>query len=170
MDDVEIVLGALRDNPDFMRLIRENGPPTPGTGILKYLDYELYIPDCFRYARMLGMDFLQPLRILDVGTGFGYFPYVCTCLGHEATGLDLDIEPLYNESIRSLGLRRRVHRIERFQPLPAFPQKFHLITAFAICFNRQGYPDVWRQEEWAFFLRDLAENHLSSGGGDSSWR
>lgn len=41
--------------------------------------------------RLAGLDFTladRRLRILDLGTGVGYFPHLCRRLGHEATGVD----------------------------------------------------------------------------------
>lgn len=70
---------------------------------------------------------------------------------------------MFREVTRLLGVRRVVKQIEAFRPLPDFGQKFHLITAFMICFNNHKMPDLWKVAEWEFFLDDLAK-HLTPRG------
>ncbi len=162
-DEVEAVIAALENNAEFMRIVRENPAPVRGIGITKYLEYRLYVPDCFIPVHLLGIDALPPQRIFDIGTGFGYFPYICESYDHEVLCMDLDTVPLYNASVAALGLDRRTHRIERFQPLPDIG-RFDLITAFSVCFNRHNYPDVWGRDEWWYFLRNLVNDHLTPHG------
>jgi hypothetical protein len=131
----------------------------------KYLDVDKWFPVMWGHAREVGLVEGPPLRILDIGTGPGYFPYICRSLGHDCIGLDRPGFPFY-ERIRDLVETTVVyHRIEPFEPLPPFPQKFDLVTAFRCPFNT-----VWAErrlftiEEWAFFVDDLRGNALSRGG------
>ena len=105
----------------------------------------------------------RPLRILDVGSGAGYFLFVCKVLGHSGFGLDLPEPEFYGEMFRLLGLKRAMHRVEKFQPLPETGQKYDFVTAFQIMFNEHSKPQPWGPAEWDYFLND-AERHLLPGG------
>ena len=95
------------------------------------------------------------LRILDVGCGFGYFMYGAQQFGHHTIGLDQN-DPYMNEVTSLLGLKKVLHKIVRYEPLPAIPGgPFDLITAFATCFDFAGQEGQWGPKEWQFFLKDL---------------
>lgn len=129
----------------------------------KYLHLHRWIDINIRRVRDLELDVSPPKRILDLGCGAGYFLYICHLLGHEVLGLDLGNPPMFAEITKLLGVRRVISRIERFVTLPDFGQKFDLITAFLICFNRHKQTDLWGVPEWDFFLNDLAK-HLTPSG------
>jgi hypothetical protein len=61
-----------------------------------------------------------------------------------------------------LRVRREIHYIRPFLPLPDLGKKFDLITGFMVCFNEHKQPGLWGVPEWNFFLDDLAE-HLAPG-------
>lgn len=103
----------------------------------------------------LGLHESVRLRILDLGCGFGYFLYGAKHLGHEVVGLD--VEDSYMQAVTDLlGLRKVLHTIQQFQPLPDIPGgPFDRITAFATMFDRAGLDGQWTRKEWTFFLKDL---------------
>jgi SAM-dependent methyltransferase len=103
------------------------------------------------------------LRILDIGSGSGYFLHVLKCLGHNVLGMDIDTEPVFRETFALLKLPRVIHRIEPFQPLPDIGAKFDIITGHMTCFNRRADGSHWGREEWEYFLNDL-QSHLQPGG------
>jgi SAM-dependent methyltransferase len=103
------------------------------------------------------------LRILDIGSGSGYFLHIARCLGHDVLGMDIDTEPVFRETFALLKLPRLIHRIEPFQPLPDLGKPFDLITGHMTCFNRRADDTHWGKEEWDFFLHDLLK-HLKPGG------
>jgi hypothetical protein len=147
-----------------LRLRYENASPAPGYS--KYLDIATYLAVHVRYARQLGLASAVPgqRRVLDVGTGAGYFPLVCRHYGHTAVAIDLDTTPMYNELVRLLGIDRVVWRIEPYVALPAFPQRFDVVTAMQIKFDGKGAGGRWGADEWLFLLRDLAD-HVSHADG-----
>lgn len=103
-------------------------------------------------------------KVCDLGCGAGYFLMVCEYFGHQADGLDLDCDPIYNEMIQFFALNRIIYRIEPFTPLSVLGDtKYDAITAFMTCFNRYSDGRPWQEDEWQFFLGDLRER-LNLGG------
>ena len=130
----------------------------------KYADAETYLKANIGRVQDIGIDRSpRPLHILDVGSGAGYFLFVCKVLGHSGLGLDLPEPKLYEEMFLLFGLQRAMHRVEKFEPLPETGRKYDLVTAFQIVFNDLGEPQPWGVAEWDYFLND-AERHLVPGG------
>jgi hypothetical protein len=136
--------------------------PAPGSS--KYLEIERWMRIAVRRALDMGLHRQRGYDILDLGTGCGYFPYVCRRYGHRPSAIDLADDPLYNEMVDLLGIQRSSFAIEAGVRLPRFETRFDWVTAFMICFNNHGRDDLWGPEEWSFFLRDLRENLLKPGG------
>lgn len=128
----------------------------------KYLKYPRQIARSVYLARSLGLDRRQPLQILDIGTGPGYFPFVAKSMGHDVTALDVDWSATYNALTRSLAIERVIHEIRRFEPLPPIAGPFDLITAFMICFNGHKQK-VWGAPEWDYFVGQLRKLAKASG-------
>ena len=151
------------ERPEFEAICRRYAVENSGHRWGKYLDLKKWVALNLQRVRELELDWGRRKRILDIGSGAGYFLYICQWLGHEALGLDTDRVPMYAEMFRLLGLKRVLWRVEAFQPLPAFDRKFDLITAFLVCFNGHKSPALWGPKEWSFFLDDL-EARLNPGG------
>jgi SAM-dependent methyltransferase len=139
---------------------------TKGVGKPKYLDIEYWLMHNLRHVHRLGLQHASPpLDVLDIGTGFGYFPFLCQHFGHRALGLDTGERVLYDEVIRLLGVSRRSWRVEAHQRLPNLGKTFDVVTALMVVFDRYGDDrKPWGTEEWQFFLADLKHNHLVDGG------
>ena len=121
----------------------------PGIAYQKYLDLDYWVLECMRRFYRLGLHKESAgKKILDLGTGAGYFPFVCNYYGHRAEALDVPDNEMYNNTIRALG-------INRYQ---------QYIRAFMICFNNHKTPQVWHIKEWDFFLKTIAEKNLNKGG------
>jgi SAM-dependent methyltransferase len=146
----------------FREIYARHGVEDPRDEPPKYLEREVWISENLRRIRALELDLGKRKRILDLGSGVGYFLYICELLGHEAIGLDLDEMPMFNEMVDLLGLQRRIWRVEPFVPLPELG-KFDLVTGFQICFNGHRSEQLWKVAEWDFFLSDLA-SRLNPGG------
>jgi hypothetical protein len=131
----------------------------------KYLDVDSFLAVNLARAYALDLPRAKPMRILDIGTGTGYFPFVCQHFGHTALALDMDDKPIYNDVIRFLGVDRRTWQVRAFEPLPDLGARFHLVTAFRIVFNQNSLPDqVWRVPQWSYFLEDLRQHQLVPNG------
>lgn len=105
------------------------------------------------------------LKILDLGAGFGYFPFAAAFFGHDVVGLDLPGDKLFDEACKFLEVDRRHHKIQKNKPLPNnLGNKFDLITAFQVCFNDHYEDKPWGADEWKYFIDHVFEKHLNPGG------
>ena len=136
---------------------------SPGISWQKYLQLSEWMARNLRRVRDLELDYGFRKRILDIGSGAGYFLHICRWLGHDVVGLDLDELPMFGEMTRLLGIKRIVWRVQAFEALPDLGRKFDVITAFMICFNGHKSKQLWGPNEWRFFLDDL-ESRLNPGG------
>jgi SAM-dependent methyltransferase len=142
---------------ESLRRLYEKASPAPGYS--KYLDIATYMALQLRHARELGLAGKPPgppRRVLDIGTGAGYFPYVCRHFGHAAAAIDLDTNPMFNDLVKLLGVERVTWRVAPFVPLPAFADRFDCVTAMQMKFNTRPDGGPWGVEEWRFFLEGLA--------------
>lgn len=161
---------SILDDIDWLQFkdLRHKYPCRPGSPqINRFEDIVYWIDINIERAQDLWLDRAQPLRILDLGSGAGYFLYVCKHLGHDALGFDTDREPLFGATTELLGVRRVIGRIERQTPLPDFATKFDLVTAHRICFHRIGKVRdgvEWSTADWKFFIDDVRAHLLNDGG------
>jgi hypothetical protein len=94
---------------------------------------------------------------------------VCRIFGHQGLGLDTDSNPLFGGTTELLKVRRVIARIEPNVPLPDLGQRFDLITAYRVCFQRLGRAQngdwlEWTPDQWRFFFNDLRTRFLAPGG------
>ena len=152
------------DPAGLARIRERHGVADEKVQAAKYLDLGEWMPTNVRRVRDLRLRPAPPRRrVLDIGSGAGWFLHVVRELGHDGLGLDIDEEPIYRETFALLGAPRVIHRIEPFQPLPDLGAPFDVVTAHMTCFNRRADGSHWGLEEWDWFLRDLAR-HLAPGG------
>ena len=159
LDDIDWV--------QFERL-REQFPYRPGSPRINRFENVAYWIDInIERAQDLWLDRSPPLHILDLGCGAGYFLYVCKHFGHRVLGFDTDDDPLFRATIALLDVPRVIGRIGRQTPLPDLHQKFDLITAHRICFNRIGRARdgvEWSPADWKFFIDDIRSRFLNENG------
>lgn len=129
----------------------------------KYLDAARWVDANYRRALGLRLDAGGGLRILDIGSGVGYFAFVAAKFGHTTICIDHPQRPeLYREVCTALGVQVADAQVSAFLPMPPLGT-FDLITAQMVTFNNHGQPDVWGPDEWGFFLRDCF-SRLRPGG------
>lgn len=131
---------------------------------LKYFNVEGYVREHLQRAIFLGLQNAHR-DVLDIGTGFGYFPYIGMFFNNRVKATDLPGLPLFDEVTNFLGVDKIHHRIEPFQPLPEFGVKFHVINAARVAFAwKSNLTDRWGPEEWDYFFTDVVTNQLRPGG------
>jgi SAM-dependent methyltransferase len=162
--DPQKILGGI-DRKGLEKIRQKFAVPGEKTHWPKYLDAERWLQLNIRRAQELKLTGrTRRLRILDLGSGAGYFLLVARHLGHSGMGLDIPDPPMYGEIFELFGLKRAVWEIKAFQPLPDLGERFDLVTAFSICFNEHKRSDLWTAKEWGFFLDDLETRFLNAGG------
>ena len=136
----------------------------PDISYHKYLDINYWLFENMRRFYALGLhEEKNKLEILDIGTGTGYFPFVCKYFGHEAEALDIPNNDMYNDIIKELGIKRYDRFILPFN-LIKIEKRYDLITSYMICFNCHKQPNLWHIPEWEYFLNSLYKNNLNPGG------
>ena len=165
--------GRILDTIDqkAMMQLRERYPRSPDCPqINRFEDARQWIGVSVERAQDLWLDRAPPpLRILDLGCGSGLFLYVCRFFGHDILGLDRDVNPLFRGATELLKVPRAVSEIDPGVPLPDLGEKFDLVTAYRICFQRMGREEngewkEWPPEPWEFFINDIRSRFLKPGG------
>src|SRR6185295_5768133 len=105
------------DHEKFEKIRKRFHVEDPGDTPAKYLDLPTWMEANLQRIRDLELDLGRRRRVLDIGSGSGYFLYICKLLGHDAVGLDVDDMPMFNQTIALLGVNRVVWRIQKFVPL-----------------------------------------------------
>jgi SAM-dependent methyltransferase len=153
---------AAIDQAKFQEVIANHA--SEGYDSYKYFDKQLWLRSKMMRAIELALDKSQPLSVLDIGCGAGYFLYCCKFLGHDVHGIDLPNYAFYRDMIALFGIPRTGFRIEPYKPLPVVGKRFDVVTAHQICFNGHKTERMWGPAEWEFFLNDLQENLLEPDG------
>ena len=103
--------------------------------------------------------------ILDIGTGMGYIPYIFKHNGYDVSCFDMvGCADVFDKSCNILGIEKKHYTINKYKKIISFNQKFDIINASLICFNKHKEPDVWLKDEWMYFLNDIYMNHLNDDG------
>jgi SAM-dependent methyltransferase len=158
------------DDIDWLKFkdLRHKYPHRPGSPqINRFEDIVYWIDINIERAQDLWLDHAPPLRILDLGSGAGYFLYICKHFGHDVLGFDTDNEPLFRATIELLDVPRVIGRIERKTPLPDLGGTFDLVTAHRVCFHRIGKVRdgiEWSLSDWKFFINDIRTRFLNEKG------
>ncbi|MGN8198972.1 hypothetical protein ACS8Y6_09845 [Salinisphaera sp. RV14] len=153
-------------NTDELLAIRDEEVLQPDRRLIdfKYFNIRPWIVENIKRALRLGLHQHRGRRILDIGTGFGYFPYICEFMEHQSAALDIPDHRLYDRVIDALKINRTHHKVNPFEPLPAPERPYDYVTAYQLAFNRPGTDEHWGAAEWAFFVEDVLNNQLKDGG------
>lgn len=157
-DVVKLVSSKIGDIPSRYPL------PEPESAVPnKYLHLKTWIEANVRRAKALRLESAKRSRILDIGSGVGYFAFIAQQLGHDSIGIDHPKRPkLYREMTDALGIRVQDFVVEPMIDLPQLG-KFDIITAHMVTFNIYRLSEPWGLAEWRHFV-DNATSMLRSGG------
>lgn len=150
--------------------LRKSYPHRPNARkINAYEDAKYWVGVNVKRIQDLWLDRSQPLQILDLGCGPGYFLYLCRLFGHEGIGIDPDDEPFFRGTTQLFNVRRVIARIHPQTPLPDLGKRFDLVTGHRVCFHRisrrqNGEWLEWTPSDWEFFINDIRTRFLKPDG------
>ena len=100
----------------------------------------------------------RPLRVLDLGTGTGFFALVFAAEGHEATGIDLtpDMIDRARQTAEILGLQADFAVMDAEEPDFA-PESFDVLVTRNLTWTLPHIEKAYR--EWYREEHELPENH-----------
>jgi hypothetical protein len=151
-------------SPKFNEIVTTYKDFDPYPGYSKYLNVKPWLLDNIWRVYLLGLNAKKHKKnILDIGTGNGYFPYVCKFYGHTVRTIDVPHNPIFNALIEYLEIPRKDYAVKAYESIPAFDIKFDVVTGFHTYFNGHRTQNVWGPNEWDFFLTDLKNNLCNIG-------
>ena len=151
------------DEAAFTAALRPFWNPFAGAGAAKYLAVEVWLREAvFRYL-LCTAGLKQTGPVVDLGSGTGYFLWVCREHGHKILGIDIEGEPLYDACCSFLGIPRVEYRIEPHKALSDTGHELCMVTAFMTCFDRFEDGRPWDVDAWRFFLADVRTRLKSDG-------
>ncbi len=125
---------------------------------------ELFIQEALiRVQKLYLNNSKSKLSILDLGTGAGYFPFICNYYQNESEAIDILGNKFYDESTNALKLKK-YHQKIIFDEKLITNKKYDLVCAYMICFNGHKSEALWTNKEWGAFLINIIENNLNSNG------
>jgi SAM-dependent methyltransferase len=125
---------------------------------------ELFIQEALIRVQKLHLNNSKSkLSILDLGTGAGYFPFICNYYQNESEAIDISGNKFYDESTNALKLKK-YHQKIIFDEKLTTNKKYDLVCAYMICFNGHKSEALWANKEWGAFLINIIENNLNSNG------
>jgi len=126
----------------------------------KYLiDYKKHVKIAKKRLDALGD--LDGKKILDLGTGAGYLPYLAKKRGAIVMGVNPEWEEFYDYITEDLGVKTLKHTIAPLEALPfTASDKWDIITAYQCCFHKLGDGRKWGVLDWQMFLNRIFNKHL----------
>lgn len=130
----------------------------------KYFNLHYWINLNLGYVFFLGLEKRGGEAILDIGTGFGYFPFLCKTLGHAVQTIDVGLLPVYDEMINFFGLSRLIYKVNPSERIIDTTQEYDLVTALMVSFANHNKNTAWGVTEWNYFLQDIKTHQLKQSG------
>lgn len=112
-------------------------------------------------AHFLGLHKTKGKKLFDIGTGAGWFPYICNLYGHQCVGSDEPNRPQYDPCYEFLKIKFNDTLVYPYTKMN-LSEKYDYITTHRAFFPQR--PKAWDKDEWKFFLED-AKEYLNEDGG-----
>jgi hypothetical protein len=117
------------------------------------------------WAHHLMLHELPTMDIVDIGTGSGFFPFICNMYNHRADSCDERFNLSWEQGYSHLGIDPTNYLVKKNVSVgQTFNKKFDLVVSFRsfVGTTKQWLPqydyDVWNVNEWKFFLKDCSTN------------
>ena len=122
---------------------------------------EKYIQEKLSVAHYLGLHESKNKTLIDIGTGAGWFPYICKLYNHRCIGTDVLGRSEYDPIYEALKIEVTGDLVYARQPFGLNIKAHYIISLRSFFPNR---PTVWEMEDWKYFFRDIKKNILKDGG------
>lgn len=146
--------------PDIFGFLEQEFPSSPW---VKFRDVSINIHRNIDYFLALNLP-TTSLSVLDIGTAYGYFPFLLKQLGHSAIGYDVS-SPELSLVWSLIKTPCRSYEIKPFVPL--FPShssispSLDLITMMGVNFSTNG--SFWGWPEYIFLYQDCLSSLILGG-------
>lgn len=130
----------------------------------KYIQkMDLYLSEKMKVFCDLELHKETGLRILDIGTGVGLFPWLCKLEGHYCESTFYDYFEFYKDAWHTLDINAPFFLEIKCNQAWELPQssKYDVICAMRTVFDR--YPQDWSVSSWLSFFKG-ADQHLNLNG------
>jgi hypothetical protein len=128
----------------------------------RYLQGKLdkWVNEKLATAHYLKLHETKNKRLMDIGTGAGWFPFICKLYGHDCLGTDEGGRPHYDPVYEFLDIKFEHMLVYPHEPMQ-LTGKYDYITTHRAFFPQR--PRAWDKNEWQFFFAD-AKTHLNETG------
>ena len=128
----------------------------------RYFDgpIEKWIREKLAVAYWLGLHQCSKKRVIDLGTGAGWFVYICKKFGHESYGTDILHRPEYEAGYRFLNINI-IGKLSYPMEKICLEGQFDYITTMRSFIGQR--PRSWTKDEWKFFFEDM-QDYLKENG------
>lgn len=120
-----------------------------------------YIQEKLSVAHYLNLHNTSNKTLIDIGTGAGWFPYICKLYGHNCIGTDELNRDNYQPIYDWLNLDIRGDLVYSRKPFELTEKVDYVVTLRSFFPNR---PKVWEIDEWKYFFKDIIKNIKPEGG------
>tara|TARA_B100000900_G_scaffold164155_1_gene139419 strand:+ start:18710 stop:19378 length:669 start_codon:yes stop_codon:yes gene_type:complete len=120
-----------------------------------------YIQEKLSVAHYLNLHELKKQKLIDIGTGAGWFPYICKMYGHECIGTDFLGRKEYDPVYKFLDIDVREELIHANTPFGLEDKVDYIVSLRAFFPNR---PKIWTMPQWKYFFKDIIKNINNNGG------
>ena len=121
---------------------------------------EKWIREKLAVVYWLGLHQCSEKRVIDLGTGAGWFVYICKKFGHESYGTDILNRPEYEAGYRFLNINI-IGKLSYPMEKICLEEQFDYITTMRSFIGQR--PRSWTKDEWKFFFEDM-QNYLKENG------
>jgi hypothetical protein len=159
-DMKKLTVADVVDSAGGIKKLKEIGVSSGNKYFINAIDT---ITEQLGWANHLRLYEMETIDILDIGTGGGFFPYICELYGHRAQSCDERFSLPWENGYKHLNVDPIDYLVKKNQSVEnTFNQKFDLIVSFRsfVGTTRQWIPkddiDIWEVNDWQFFLKDCS--------------
>lgn len=124
-------------------------------GVKKHIQEKLSV------AHYLELHKTKNKTLIDIGTGAGWFPYICKLYGHSCIGTDILNRDNYQPIYDWLNLDVREELVYPYKPFGLDDRVDYIVSLRSFFPNR---PKIWEIDEWRYFFNDIKKNINETGG------